>query len=162
MAARQQLSIDLDAEVAAILRAHAAETQLSEGEIVDRAIRASTSARSSRRSASALTSTKTKPSRLRARNSKRPATSATQPPDAARRRRREPPHLHRTGPLPNTPSVQTLDAALDGRLELITSLLLLRELANVLVTGDDDLLAIDPDQLDIEILRPRQLVDRLD
>jgi hypothetical protein len=40
MAARQQLSIDLDAEVAAILRAHAAETHLSEGEIIDRAIRA--------------------------------------------------------------------------------------------------------------------------
>ncbi len=40
MAARQQVSIDLDAEVAAILRAHAAETHLSEGEIIDRAIRA--------------------------------------------------------------------------------------------------------------------------
>jgi hypothetical protein len=40
MAARQQPSIDLDAEVAAILRAHAAETHLSEGEIIDRAIRA--------------------------------------------------------------------------------------------------------------------------
>ncbi|MDQ2759104.1 MAG: hypothetical protein M3Y17_01365 [Actinomycetota bacterium] len=40
MAARQQLRIDLDAEVAAILRAHAAETHLSEGEIIDRAIRA--------------------------------------------------------------------------------------------------------------------------
>lgn len=39
MAARQQLSIDLDAEVAAILRAHAAESNLSEGEIIDRAIR---------------------------------------------------------------------------------------------------------------------------
>jgi hypothetical protein len=38
-AARQQVSIDLDAEVAAILRAHAAETHLSEGEIIDRAIR---------------------------------------------------------------------------------------------------------------------------
>ena len=40
MAARQHVSIDLDADVAAILRAHAAETHLSEGEIVDRAIRA--------------------------------------------------------------------------------------------------------------------------
>jgi Ribbon-helix-helix protein, copG family len=40
MATRQQLSIDLDAEVTAILRAHAAETHLSEGEIIDRAIRA--------------------------------------------------------------------------------------------------------------------------
>jgi putative PIN family toxin of toxin-antitoxin system len=122
---------------------------------------------------------------------------------------------------PNAPSVQTLDAALDGRLELVTSPLLLRELAsvlarprlrkyltsdqahrfladlagqstlladppppypavcrdpdddylvalatahhaNALVTGDDDLLAIDPDPLDVEILTPRQLVDRLD
>jgi hypothetical protein len=34
------VSIDLDAEVAAILRAHAAEAHVSEGEIVDRAIRA--------------------------------------------------------------------------------------------------------------------------
>ena len=40
MAAREQVSIDLDAEVAAMLRAHAAEAHLSEGEIVDRAIRA--------------------------------------------------------------------------------------------------------------------------
>ena len=40
MAARQHVSIDLDADVAAILRAHAAEAHLSEGEIVDRAIRA--------------------------------------------------------------------------------------------------------------------------
>lgn len=38
--ARQHVSIDLDADVAAILRAHAAEAHLSEGEIVDRAIRA--------------------------------------------------------------------------------------------------------------------------
>ena len=34
------MSIDLDADVAAILRARAAEAHLSEGEIVDRAIRA--------------------------------------------------------------------------------------------------------------------------
>jgi putative PIN family toxin of toxin-antitoxin system len=113
-----------------------------------------------------------------------------------------------------------LDAALDSRLELITSPLLLREIvsvlarprlrkylttdeahrfvvdlagqttlladqppphppicrdpkddylvalatahhANALVTGDDDLLAIDPTQLAIEILTPRQLVNRL-
>ena len=40
VATREQMSIDLDAEVAAILRAHAAEAHLSEGEIVDRAIRA--------------------------------------------------------------------------------------------------------------------------
>lgn len=40
MAARQQVNIELDAEVAAILRAHAAESHLSEGEVVDRAIRA--------------------------------------------------------------------------------------------------------------------------
>ena len=40
VATREQMSIDLDAEVAAILRAHAAEARLSEGEIVDRAIRA--------------------------------------------------------------------------------------------------------------------------
>lgn len=34
------MSIDLDADVAAILRAHAAEAHLTEGEIIDRAIRA--------------------------------------------------------------------------------------------------------------------------
>jgi putative PIN family toxin of toxin-antitoxin system len=113
--------------------------------------------------------------------------------------------------------VRTLDAALDGRLELITSPLLLQEIAIVLarprlqkyltadealrfitdlaaqttlladppahpavcrnphddylvalatanatdaiVTGDLDLLAIDPKQLAIEMITPRQLVD---
>jgi hypothetical protein len=40
VAARQQVNIDLDAEVASILRSHAAEAHVSEGEIVDRAIRA--------------------------------------------------------------------------------------------------------------------------
>jgi ethanolamine utilization protein EutA (predicted chaperonin) len=39
-ASRQHVHIDLDAEVASILRSHAAEAQVSEGEIVDRAIRA--------------------------------------------------------------------------------------------------------------------------
>jgi putative PIN family toxin of toxin-antitoxin system len=34
--------------------------------------------------------------------------------------------------------------------------------ANVLVTGDDDLLAINPEALKVEILTPRQLIDRLD
>ncbi len=120
---------------------------------------------------------------------------------------------------PNAPSVLTLDAVLDRRLELITSPLLLREIASVLarprlrkylsadealrfvtdlagqttlltdppaphpavcrdpdddylvalatashadaiITGDDDLLSID-DQLAIDILTPRQLIDRL-
>jgi hypothetical protein len=40
MSAREPVSMDLDADVAAILRTHAAEAHLSEGEIVDRAIRA--------------------------------------------------------------------------------------------------------------------------
>jgi 5'(3')-deoxyribonucleotidase len=40
MAAREQLNIDLDAEVAAILRSYAAEANVSEGKILDRAIRA--------------------------------------------------------------------------------------------------------------------------
>ncbi len=121
---------------------------------------------------------------------------------------------------PRAPSVLTLDAALDGRLELITSPLLLQEIASVLarprlqkyisadealrfitdlaaqttlltdppgphpavcrdprddylvalatasgaeaiVTGDLDLLAIDPNQLTIDVITPRQLVDRL-
>lgn len=34
------MDVDLDAEVASILRSHAAEAHVSEGEIVDRAIRA--------------------------------------------------------------------------------------------------------------------------
>ena len=122
---------------------------------------------------------------------------------------------------PNAPSVQILDAALDRRLELITSPLLLREIASVLarprlrkyltsdqalrfvadladqttlfpdppaphqavcrdpnddylvalatathadalVTGDDDLLAISPNELAVHIVTPRRLVDRLD
>jgi putative PIN family toxin of toxin-antitoxin system len=121
---------------------------------------------------------------------------------------------------PQAPSVLTLDAALNGRVELMTSPLLLREIASVLarprlqkylsadealrfiadlaaqttvlsdppgphpavcrdhrddylvalatasgaeaiVTGDLDLLAIDPDAVAIEVLTPRQLVDRL-
>ena len=121
---------------------------------------------------------------------------------------------------PNAPSVVILEAALDGRLDLVTSPQLLGEIANVLkrprlrrylstdealrfvadlaaqtilltdppeppaavcrdpnddylvalatarhadaiVTGDPDLHAIDTEQLDIEILTPRQLVDRL-
>jgi hypothetical protein len=40
VATREHVSIDLDPEVAAILCAHAAEAHLTEGEIVDRAIRA--------------------------------------------------------------------------------------------------------------------------
>lgn len=122
---------------------------------------------------------------------------------------------------PRAPSVLTLDAALDGRAELITSPLLLREVASVLsrqrlrkyvseeeatrfvadlaaqttllvdppgpppavcrdphddylvalaeasgadaiITGDIDLLAIDPAQLAVEVITPRQFVDRLD
>jgi hypothetical protein len=121
---------------------------------------------------------------------------------------------------PEAPSVMALDAALDGRLELVTSPKLLAEVANVLgrtrlrrylstdeairfvddlaaltvqlndpaephpavcrdprddylvalahasgaqalVTGDLDLLAIDPNELEIEILTPRLLVERL-
>jgi hypothetical protein len=37
---REQMNVDLDAEVASILRTRAAEAHVSEGEIVDRAIRA--------------------------------------------------------------------------------------------------------------------------
>jgi uncharacterized protein len=121
---------------------------------------------------------------------------------------------------PNASSVLILEAALDGRLDLVTSPQLLGEIANVLkrprlrkylstdealrfvadlaaqtilltdppgppaavcrdpnddylvalatarhadaiVTGDPDLHAIDTEQLGIEILTPRQLVDRL-
>jgi len=40
MASRQRITVDLDAEVAAILRKHAAESPVSEGEILDRAVRA--------------------------------------------------------------------------------------------------------------------------
>jgi uncharacterized protein len=121
---------------------------------------------------------------------------------------------------PQAPSVLALDAALDGRLELIISPQLLREIAMVLarprlrrylsseealrfisdlaaqttliadapgpqaavcrdpdddylvalatasgadaiITGDLDLLAVDPKQLSFEVITPRQLVDRL-
>ena len=40
MAARERVNVDLDTEVAAILRKHAAEAHVSEGEILDRALRA--------------------------------------------------------------------------------------------------------------------------
>jgi len=40
MATRERVSVDLDAEVAAILRKHAAEARVSEGEILDGAVRA--------------------------------------------------------------------------------------------------------------------------
>jgi uncharacterized protein len=114
---------------------------------------------------------------------------------------------------PQAPSVLILDAALDGRVELVTSPLLLREVAVVLarprlqkyvvadlaaqtillvdppgphravcrdprddylaalaeacgaeaiVSGDLDLLAIDPAQLAVEVVTPRQFADRLD
>jgi uncharacterized protein len=121
---------------------------------------------------------------------------------------------------PDSPSVLTLDAALDGQIELVTSPLLLQEVAMVLarprlqrlvaaeeavrfvaglavqtvlvvdpeephpavcrdpdddylialagssqadaiVTGDRDLLTIAPADLGIEVISPRQLVDRL-
>jgi len=124
------------------------------------------------------------------------------------------------GRSPEAPSVVALDAALDGRLELVTSPKLLAEVADVLgrprlrrylstdeatrfvddlaaltvqlddpaeplaavcrdprddylvalarssgaeavVTGDLDLLAIDPSELEIQILTPRLLVERL-
>jgi hypothetical protein len=40
MATRERVSVDLDAEVAAILRKHAADAHVTEGEILDRAVRA--------------------------------------------------------------------------------------------------------------------------
>jgi len=40
MATRERVSVDLDAEVAAILRKYAADAHVSEGEIIDRAVRA--------------------------------------------------------------------------------------------------------------------------
>lgn len=40
MATRERVSVDLDTEVAAILRTPAAEAHATEGEIIDRAVRA--------------------------------------------------------------------------------------------------------------------------
>ena len=40
MDTRERLSVDLDTEVAAILRKHAADAHVIEGEILDRAVRA--------------------------------------------------------------------------------------------------------------------------
>jgi hypothetical protein len=121
---------------------------------------------------------------------------------------------------PQAPSVLTLDAALDGRAELVASPLLLREITSVLarqrlrkyvsadeatrfvadlasqttllvdspgphptvcrdprddylvalaeasgaeaiITGDLDLLVIDPGELAVEVITPRQFVERL-
>ena len=33
--------------------------------------------------------------------------------------------------------------------------------AEVLVSGDDDVLAVDPDQVAVEVLTPREMIDRL-
>lgn len=123
------------------------------------------------------------------------------------------------GRSPESPSVRIINAALDGRIELVMSPALLAEVANVLsrprirrrlsaedaqlfladiatqvamvadpanppkvcrdpdddylvglanasgaemlVTGDDDLLAVEPDQAAVEVVTPRQLIDRL-
>jgi putative PIN family toxin of toxin-antitoxin system len=120
---------------------------------------------------------------------------------------------------PQAPCVRIISAALDGRIELVMSPALLREIADVLsrprirkrlsaedaqffladiaaqivmladppappsvcrdadddylvalatvcgadalVTGDDDLLAVEPDQVGVEVLTPRQLIDRV-
>jgi ribbon-helix-helix CopG family protein len=40
MTTRERVSVELDTEVAAILRKHAAEAHATEGEIIDRAVRA--------------------------------------------------------------------------------------------------------------------------
>jgi hypothetical protein len=40
MTTRERVSVDLDTEVTAILRTHAAEADATEGEIIDRAVRA--------------------------------------------------------------------------------------------------------------------------
>jgi hypothetical protein len=40
MATRERVSVDLDSEVATILRKHGAEAHATEGEIIDRAVRA--------------------------------------------------------------------------------------------------------------------------
>jgi len=123
------------------------------------------------------------------------------------------------GRSPESPSVRTINTALDGRIELVMSPALLAEIidvlsrprirkrisagdaqrflgdvaaqalmfadpadppsvcrdadddylvalaavsgADVLVTGDEDLLGVEPDQVAIEVLTPRQLINRL-
>jgi putative PIN family toxin of toxin-antitoxin system len=123
------------------------------------------------------------------------------------------------GRSPQSPSVRIIDAALDGRIELVMSPALLEEIADVLsrprirtrlsaddaqlfladvaaqvvmladpldpptvcrdpdddylvalaiiagadvlVSGDDDLLAVEPARAGVEVMTPRQLVDRL-
>ena len=123
------------------------------------------------------------------------------------------------GRSPQSPSVRIIDAALDGRIELVMSPALLKEIADVLsrprirkrlsaedaqlfladvvaqvvmmadpvdppmvcrdpdddylvalamlagaevlVSGDDDLLVVEPARAGVEVITPRQLVDRL-
>ena len=123
------------------------------------------------------------------------------------------------GRSPESPSVRIIDAALDGRIELVMSPALLEEIADVLsrprirkrlsaedaqlfladvaaqvlmltdpldppsvcrdpdddylvalallagaevlVSGDDDLLAVEPDRAGVAVLTPRQLIDQL-
>ena len=72
---------------------------------------------------------------------------------------------------PQAPSVMIMEAALDDRIEpqrvcrdpdddyLVALAKATR--ADVLVTGDDDLLAIEHGRAGVEVLTPRELTDRL-
>lgn len=124
--------MDLDAEVAAILRAHAAEAHLSEGEILDRAMRAydlrALLARLQAQSvldedqAMALAREELKAARVARTRSRlmRVVADANVLVSAA------------LGRSPQAPSVRILDAALDGRVELVLSPTLLGEIADAL------------------------------
>ena len=132
MAMRERVSVDLDAEVAAILRKHAAEAHVSEGEILDRAVRAY-----DLRALLAGLQAKSEP-RRRSGDGARTRGAEGRPHGPSRRR------LMRVvadanvfvsaalGRSPQAPSVRIINAALDGRVELVMSPALLAEIADVL------------------------------
>ncbi len=132
MATRERVNVDLDAEVAAILRKHAAEAHVSEGEILDRAVRAydlrALLARLQAKSdldedqAMALRTrgAEGRPHRPSRRRLMRLVADANVFVSAA---------LARS---PQAPSVRIINAALDGRVELVMSPALLAEIADVL------------------------------
>lgn len=107
------MNVDLDAEVASILRSHAAEAHVSEGEIVDRAIRAY--------------DLRSLVARIRSRSD-----------------------------LPGPHRAVCRDPRDDYLIALAEA-----SGAEAIISGDLDLLAIDPARIAVEVVTPRQFADQL-
>jgi uncharacterized protein len=168
MATRETVSVDLDTEVAAILRKHAAEANVSEGEILDRALRAYD---------------------LRALIA-RLQTQSDLDDDQANGRIEllmSPAILEEIADVLSRPRIRerlSANDALQFPADIASQVVMLADPADppsvcrdrdddylvaltvttgaeVLVTGDDDLRAVEPGRAGVEVLTPRQLIDRL-